>query len=330
MLTSSYGAETLRPLPIDISVRHQDPFLYVDRRLKAIQGETQFYLDAQGEALQAQLCGDSASISSTAVTLPVRQPTEQHISLRGARKGILGSIHMFLMTKLEERDLIERELEKRGQAIQDVDDLVSRRRALEDNMASIAGVTESVHLEKLTKEAYSLEISIREMENKLLDMKARHRLLTREIAEQQSSVDARMSSYKASLSLLDEEAREYLRSATIQPLCPSSQFSATTKSIDFERCSPEMAKEHWIREIASLHRRKKNVDDDITSLYEGGALWHEVMRTVAAFEKHLSAEVTIAKSPAETSSIKRMLEETVTSLENSLQSAESKGWNLLT
>ncbi|KAI5303001.1 hypothetical protein KEM56_000133 [Ascosphaera pollenicola] len=337
----------LRSLPIDITVRHQDPFVYIRRQEKSIEKDLQYLLDVQSAKLQAQLSGnvlDDASPANSAsssmvfhhsraahdvgVTVPVRQPKSPRLGLGGARKGILRDMESLLYLKQEERNLIADELKKRDAALADTNGLMTRRRELEESMATVSNEQGQLHLGQLVNEAQTLEQEIHQLEMKLMDMKARHRRLTDEIAKEQSSADARLSSYRASLSLLDSESRSFLRSLPFPPILLKNTLPPFY-AVDPRRRTLQMAKEQWLAEKSFLENKLRQVDDEMDALYEGGSLWQEVIATIYAFEKRLRKEVSSRLSSRVKSSILRDLRRAIKSLEGALHVTEAKGWNLL-
>ncbi|KAL1961065.1 hypothetical protein VTO42DRAFT_4953 [Malbranchea cinnamomea] len=353
----------LQPAPVRLSrpIHHSDPFLYIDRQARQLQNDLQALLDAQSTGLAAgsQASGDDAtstgsltptpsshhgSQKSRGRPIPVRQPPEKKIGLRGARRGILKSMHELLSLREEEQQIIHRELSDRREALKTVDTFESKRNGLQKSIAEIQSDGSVARLEELKGQAKGLEEEIHELEVKLMEMKTRHRHMLSEISELQNSVDSRMSSYKESLSLLDADVKRYLKSPPVEPLPVAGDSPPNFYSLPSKRRTLEMAKEHWTGEQVELRKRKRKVDLEIKALKEGGAVWSKVISDVSAFEKSLAelmrqsmvvpssspsgkAQPDIDKTRAD--EVLSQLDETTTKLENMLKLAEENKWNLL-
>lgn len=347
IMGSISSTKPLRSLPVEITARYQDPFLYIRRHEKSIEKDLQFLLDVQSEKLQAQLSGNALDSTSPAgsasssmvfhtsraanevgITVPVRQPKGPRIGLGGARKGILRGMESLLYLKQEESQLIANEVKKRDAALADVINFMNRRAELEQDMAAVSDRQSHSYLGQLVKEAQTLEQEIHQLEMKLMDMKARHRRLAEEITKEQSSADAKLSSYNASLALLDSESRSFLRSLPFPPSIFKNGLPPFY-TIDPKRRTLQMARSQWSEEKTILERRKEQVDEEMDALYEGGKLWQEVVATIYAFEKKLRKDI-VSQTPSRIKpSTLRGLDRAIGSLKNALHCAEAKGWNLL-
>ncbi|PGG98295.1 hypothetical protein AJ80_09556 [Polytolypa hystricis UAMH7299] len=353
------GRQRLVPVPPDVVIHHHDPFLIIQRQSKQLERDLQTLLDAQSAGLTAHLSGsphdDVLSTGSstptpsqlhssrTAITIPVRQPPRKKIGLRGARRGILKSMHELLSLKEEETRIINSEISSRRAAINDVGAFKSRQDGLKKEISDIQGGQKKTKAETLTREAQKLETEIRDLETKLMIMKARHRHMLNDASEIQNSVDAKLSSYKASLSLLDSDVQRYLRSPPLQPLATPSSDPSLFYSLNPKRRTLDMAEEHWRTEIRHLRNKLRGSDDEIKALNDGGRVWQQVVSAVSKFEKRLQEEMQqsllsnsqllrsnkIGFDQARADAILKEMDETTTALETSLHVAEEKGWNLL-
>ncbi|KKZ64346.1 hypothetical protein EMCG_09662 [[Emmonsia] crescens] len=350
----------LIPVPPDVAVHQYDSFLHIERQSRQLQHDLQTLLDAQSAGLAAGLSGSAGddttsngSLTPTptqlgssprnALIIPVRQPPKKRIGLRGARRGILKTMHTLLSLKEEERRLIDSELKKRRSAVKEVDNFVSKQSGLEKAIAEIQTKEGSLRVENLMREASTLETDIRELESKLLQMKARHRHILNEVSQIQNSVDAQLSSYKASLALVQTDVSKYLRSPPIRPLVPPSATPPPFYALNPKRRTLDMAKEQWVIEQSELRSRRRKIDLEIGALREGGGVWQKVVSDISSFEKLLRQEMQNLQlgsrllepqdggdsSIAHGQIVLNDLDDTATQLETSLQLAEQKNWNLL-
>ncbi|OJJ89252.1 uncharacterized protein ASPGLDRAFT_78462 [Aspergillus glaucus CBS 516.65] len=345
----AYTDKHLKPLPIRASSHHQDPLLYIDRQTKHIERNLQVLIDAQSEGLLAGLSGqqqnDTPSLSDSKVTVPVRQPAPKKIGLRVAREGIFKSIYDLLKLREEERELLGFRDGERKDALVEIDEFSSKRFGLEEAISSIRSNRDSQRSTDLKDEARTLESEIRELETRLYEMKAKHRHVIQEISEIENSVDSKLSSYNASLSLVETNIRKYLQNPPLQPLSPTAD-EPTFYSLHPKRRTLDMVREHWKAEQERLHKRQSEVDAEIQALEAGGGVWKQVVTEVTGFEKRLRSEmrrsiqtqsqVLEADGPSgsktEDSRVQTIIDDlqaTTQRVEGQLEIAEDRDWKLL-
>ncbi|OAX84603.1 hypothetical protein ACJ72_01030 [Emergomyces africanus] len=251
-------------------------------------------------------------------------------------------MHTLLSLKEEERRLIDSELKNRRSAVKEVDNFSSKQSGLGKAIAEIQTKEGSLRAENLMREARTLETDIRDLESKLLQMKARHRHILNEVSQIQNSVDAQLSSYKASLALVETEVSRYLRSPPIRPLVPPSGTLPPFYALNPKRRTLEMAKEQWVIEQSELRSKRRKIDIEIEALREGGGVWQKVVSDISSFEKllrremqswqlgsHLLELLNGDSTITHGRTILNELDDTASQLETSLQLAEQKNWNLL-
>lgn len=348
----------LPPVPAAASVYHHDPLLHVERQAKYIQHNLQTLIDAQSEGLLSGLglsadasdanhtptSSQASRVQSPSVKLP-NQPSVKKIGLRAARQGIFQSIYDLLKLREEERDILTSQADERDNALQEIQGFASRQGGLEEAISTIHNDRESQRVKQLQEEARGLETDIHDLETKLFEMKARHRHLVTRIGDIQNSVDAKLSSYTESLSLLQSDVRNYLRDPPVQPLSRRVNESAFY-SLNPKRRTLEVAQEHWKSEQEHLHKRQQEVDAEILALEEGGGVWKQVMADVSGFERRLRANMKHyielqERDPGSdgapidgtreevAASVAEDLEKTTKRLESHLELAEDKDWKLL-
>ncbi|KAJ5473270.1 hypothetical protein N7475_002836 [Penicillium sp. IBT 31633x] len=360
-LQHSFRGKRLPPVPAGNSIYHHDPHLYVERQAKHIERNLQVLIDAQSEGLLAVLAepradddsasaltpiqSSNASRSPSPSTVPARQPAPKKIGLRAAREGIFQSIYDLLKLREKEREILTTQTIERENALHDIQSFVSRKSGLEEAITTIHGDQESRRSKQLEEEARNLETDIHELETRLYEMKAKHRHLVNEVSQINNSVDAKLSSYTESLSLLESDIRTYLRDPPVKPL-PQSPTESTFHSLNSERRTLDMAQEHWNTEQVSLHSRQQKVNAEILALEEGGGVWKQAVSDITSFEKRLQANMRhyvkmatpVTDSAGSTpidqkdglvNSIMEDLERTTHRLETHLEIAEDKDWKLL-
>ncbi|KAF7597255.1 hypothetical protein BBP40_008097 [Aspergillus hancockii] len=346
-------------LPIRASIHYQGPLAYIDRQAKHIQHNLQVLIDAQGEGLLAGLQGPRLSETPTGSctpstepsgsrglpVVPIRQPVAEKIGLRAAREGIFKSIFDLLKLREEEREILAARMTERADALRELDGFTTKKSGLEEAISTIHNSGESQRTKELREEGHKLEADIHELETRLSQMRARQRQVLEELAHVENSVDSKLSSYKASLSLLESDIQKFLRNP---PVPPQSSLSndATFYSLNPKRRTLDMAHEHWAAEQSELRKRQEEVDFEIAALEAGGGVWKQVFLEVYRFEKRLKVAMHrslqnesqmlgsdgTTENKSELDQIHGILEDlrcTTEHVEHYLGLAEDKDWKLL-
>lgn len=336
------------------SSRVTDPLLFIERQAKQLQQDMQRYLDAQSEGLLVGLSGglpeDTSSNGSRtptpstasprhgrAIPIPVRQPPKRKIGLRGARRGITRAIQDFQRLKEEEHRILDSQLDERAAALQKVDDFVSKRQGLQKEIGAIHNHEENQRVQELKSEARDVQAEIEELETRLLELRSRHRYLSAEASKLENAVQAKLSSYMVSLSLLDTEERRFLRRPSIQIPLPTYETSALA-SLSTNRRTLDLTKEHWRNEEDEIQTRKDNVELERDALRDGGVVWQDVANEVTTFETMLREQMQKLGSKDKAMdgendgglrSILKQMDDLVEHLEAQFNLAEEQDWKLL-
>ncbi len=296
--------DTAAPLMAS-STTFQTPLLALERKERQLQQDLQALLDAQSEGLIGGLSGatpDDASSNGTRTpstsvlgervgkTVPVRQPVVKKLTLRGARRRISSTMQELSLVKGEESQILEAEVGERDEVLKQVEGFGKKKDGLEQEIAGIEGEDESRRVSELKDEARTVEIEIHELETKLFEMKAKHRHLMAQISELDNSVQAKLSSYKASLSIVDSQVRRFLARPPLQDAMFSQEMSPFL-SLPPTRRTLEMAKDHWYNERESLRKRRGDVEIEKDALKDGAVVWEDVVTAVSAFEKRIQNEM---------------------------------------
>lgn len=351
----------LPPVPATASVYHHNPLLYVERQSKHIQRNLQTLIDAQSEGLLSGLAqqqpddtsdgsftptSSRAGRSQSPSTIPARQPIPRKVGLKAARQGIFQSIYDLLKLREEEREILSSQTDERDNALHEIQGFTSRRSGLEESISSIHNDRDNQRAKHLQEEARTLETDIHELETRLFDMKARHRHIVGQISQIENSVEAKLSSYTESLSLLQKDIQTYLRDPPVQPLSQRNDGESTFYNLNPKRRTLEMAQEHWQSEQENLRGRQEEVDAEIMALEEGGGVWKQAIADISGFEKRLRTSMrqyiqleTQGTSSAVENAIKSKekvaagmadeLNQVTRALEAHLELSESRDWKLL-
>lgn len=340
-----------------------DPLLALERTQKAIQNDLQFLLDAQSAGLVQGFGGDagrdasSDAGSSTPTTrslqrsdtrgksggiVPVRQPKRRVVGLRGARRGLLRDMGKLIAVKREEEGLLTAEVERRSKVLKRVELYEQKIEGAKNQLSEYSGRGQSIsgeaggggeegrEIAELRTEERAVENEIREMEDRLAQMKARKRWLGERINESVNKREARLSSYRGALREVESEVKEFLKRPPIHASIVMGDEEGFA-TLPPGRRTLGMAKEWWNKETTQLQLRRQEAENEKLALEEGAALWEESVDVVTAFEDDLRKQM----ASNEVQGVEKLREQIVkmggaiTKLRETLSIAEERGWNLL-
>jgi hypothetical protein len=340
-----------------------DPLLALERTEKAIQNHLQVLLDAQSAGLLQGFGGDAGrdassdagSSTPTARSLqgsssrgknggivPVRQPKRRVVGLRGARRGLLKDMGELIAVKREEEGVLIGEIGRRNEVLGRVELYEQKIEGAKNRLSEYSelgrstsregdgGGEEAMEITELRTEERAVENEIREMEDRLAQMKARKRWLGERINETVNKREARLSSYRGALREVESEVKEFLnRPPVYASIVMGDEEGFTT--LPPGRRTLGMAKEWWNREVTRLNLRKQEVEKERSALEEGAALWEESVAIVTEFEDDLRKQM----ASNEVQDVEKLREQilrmgsVITNLGEVLSIVQERGWNLL-
>ncbi|RFU24327.1 hypothetical protein B7463_g12015, partial [Scytalidium lignicola] len=285
--------------------------------------------------------GDDDHAGNGSGVTPVRQPKKKALGLRGARRGLLRDMRELVEVKNEESSVLRREIERR-------DDVLERLKGWEERIegfkkelsgtgkASKGEVSERSEIEDLEREERAVDAEIRDLEDRLSQMKARKNWLVERISARVNRRDARLSSYQFALKETESEVKEFL---TRPPLTPSVVMGEEEgfMALPTSRRTLEMAREWWEKEVTVLEQRREGVEKERQALEEGAKVWDQSIRIVMEFEDELGKQMQmsmvgrVAQEPSP-KMLRQQVENmgnVIEQLQSNVRLAEDKGWNLL-
>lgn len=329
--------------------RVPDDLLALQRRARHLEQQLQGLLDAQADGLMSGLSGqdsipeDLISNGSTTPTVSsVRssdrsaengteghKPRRKRVGLNAARLGITKRIRQLASIRSEELDLLDEDLRQLQLVVEKTEAWAQKRTRLEKKITQIEGEDAGAKTQTLQTEASKLEQEIRQKEEELWALKRRHRRVLDELADTENSVEARLSSYKTSLSLLEKEVSSFLARPPNMNHVPLS--STPFLSLPVKRRTLEMAQEYWQDEYTRLAEKCEELDTDRGALDEGAVMWNDVVKKVAEYEVTLQSFMKQAgrSNPPDPSRLVDQMDSTISYLEEKLETATSRAWNLL-
>ncbi|KAJ5812040.1 hypothetical protein N7474_008341 [Penicillium riverlandense] len=344
---------------------HGDALQHIQRQQRDIHRQLQGLINAQSSALLAPDPSDpdspspnlesteertltpASSIASSSIPLapiPGARRGRAKTTLEIARDGIVRHIDKLLELEEDERRILRQHLFSTERALDDIDEFNQKKDGLEKAISDIHNEEESQRSKRLQEKAQTLGTDIQELETRLCEMKVKHKQMVDEISSINNSIDAKLSSYTESLSLLQADMREFLAHPPSEPL-KGFENKIPFYSLQPKRRTLPMAEEYFSNEWTGLERKTRNIEKEIMALQQGGSAWSEVVTEVTGFEKRLRtsmrrymridmhAELDEAEKTKYRNelidNILGDLAKTTHFVDRVMNLAEKKGWNLI-
>ncbi|KAJ4384322.1 hypothetical protein N0V86_001169 [Didymella sp. IMI 355093] len=258
-----------------------------------------------------------------------RRP-KRKVGLNTARRGIFRRIQQLASVKAEELNILDEGLSDLQYNVEKTESWTQKRARLASKIQGIEGEDSSVKAEALQTEASKLEQDIRQKEEELWALKRRQRRVLDELAQTENSKEAKLSSYKASISMLDKEVLSFLARPPNRSHTPLS--SSPFPTLPPKRRTLEMAHEYWQDEYNRLAEKCEEIDVERAALEEGSVLWNDTVKKVADYEASLQRYMhKVNKSgTADPTHLLDQMDATITILNEKAEYASSRSWNLLT
>lgn len=338
-----------------VGVDHRQSF-WIQQKQRQLEDHLQVLLDAQAEGLLTGSEGvpqedDGVSTGSSTPTvrsmnLNARDRTRQRrrkIGLQDARRHIQRTMRMLALLQVEELRQLEPDFEECSATLEQIETWERKRKGLRKRTDGIQSGDEHQQAEALRHRANTMQAEIDELEDRLLNLKRTQKKLHREAEDIENRVQAKLSPYTSSLTMLERDIQRFLSEAT------PTQASHTMddQAVEFwqfptKRRTLEMAKETWTKEKETLLQKQDFADAGREALEEGAVVWSDVVKEVSDFESRIredmlqQPDVLGCDEPNpmafRLSTMKRILErmdQVLPQLESKYKLAETRGWKLL-
>ncbi|KAJ4286262.1 hypothetical protein N0V90_013296 [Kalmusia sp. IMI 367209] len=330
------------------STRVPDDLLALQRRARHLEQQLQELLDAQADGLMSGLAGnetrpdDLVSTGSTTPTVSsVRSSSRsadseenvhvprKKVGLTAARRGIYKRIQQLASVKAEELDYLDEDLKDLHDIVGQTDTWTKKRARLEKKIRDIEGESTASRTQALRTEASKLEQEIRQKEVELAQLKARHSRVLEELSNSENSVEARLSSYKTSLAILDKDVASFLARPPDTNHVPLS--ASPFLSLPPRRRTLEMGHDYWHEEHMRLTYKCEEVDIERAALDEGAVLWNDVVKKVVSFESTLQESMQQTGRAGSLTPLRMIakMDATIKYLEEKVEFVKAREWNLL-
>ncbi|KAG6029471.1 hypothetical protein E4U41_000325 [Claviceps citrina] len=294
--------------------------------------------------------------------IPVRQPAKAHPpGLRAARNGLCTAIESLKELRREENEHIAAAMMQRKSALEQLNNLGRRRLGILSELTTFDNDGQeplATELRELGERHNLVGEEISRLEEQLMELRKQQLWLRDKMRDIQGKREAGLSAYRGALRDVEMELSMLMKRPPVVPLDPAIQGGGDETlhrdlasaggpeflSLTLERRRPELAKTWWETELAVLEKRRMQVEKEEQALDEGSVLWRNVLSLVQNFETDLrqsvkgnpskldSSEKGKEKAYTEEECIRLQLAnmgDVLTKLEQSMQMAESNGWNLL-
>ncbi|KAL1297856.1 hypothetical protein AAFC00_006383 [Neodothiora populina] len=339
--------------------------LFFRRKQKQLEAHLQILLDAQAEGLLSGLASntpDDASLSAASTppaNLNARMRSSKNavsspqgsgkIGLHDARKAIHTTMRRLALLKAQESDQLTPELEECNALVHQLDVWLRKRERLEERTRQIQQGEEHARARELRQKADDMQNDINDLEARLAQMKAQQTKLRKEAQDCENEVHADLSSYTASLAILEQHSKDFL-----SDLPPSTLdvISTLPHQPRVKKLTLDTAREAFSRQRDRLQSQQATIERDREALEDGAVVWKDVVKDVMDFERklrndtaRLSAEKarpsmdtesdalhdnnTIQSPTNDMQDLLAHLDQTTVQLESKYKLAQTRDWKLL-
>ena len=348
-------------LPTQTGNPAQEPSLFHTKQ-RQLEADLQLLLDAQAHGLLAALTAqpsddDAVSTgSSTPTALSINMPTTSisaqrspKIGLRQARKAIYTTMRRLALLKTHEFDCLTPEVEECSAIVDQLDKWHQKRERLQERTRQIHQGDEHKRASDLRRKADDMQANINQLEATLAQLKTQQTKLRRDALDCENEVQANLSSYTATLNMLDKDSKTYLthlqREKSLPAFTPLDRSDTSTSPL-------RTARRMFHARRTQLRSRQAQIEEEKDALEQGAVVWKHVVKDVSDFERKLQEDMTrmsLGKTkprarPAQDKgdtpvddeaadqgmqSLLEKLDQTTSHLEVKYKLAETRHWNLL-
>jgi len=314
----------------------------LQRQDRQLQEKLQMLIDSQAEGLMAGLQMHEAEKYASGNSTPtarsfgagssssVLSSHRRGVSLKAARIGIWRTMQELAEIKSDEAVFFENELAEDQSILGQIERWQRKQHGLKEEVQHIEDSSEGRRTRDLQHEADRLQVEIDDMDSRLSAMKLQHKHMVEEIASIDNSVQAKLSSYKASLDILDQDVKTFLQRPHRKTRRRSSQSNFL--SLPPSRRTLSLAKIHFQDEQSHWDRRLEEAGVEYEALKDGANVWKEVISTVTKFERTFKERIIPPRADSKDSGLQDLLdrmEQIIGFLGEQYDEVESKDWKLL-
>jgi len=221
----------------------------------------------------------------------------------------------------------------------------TQRERLEQEIDHLQQTPESMQVRKLEEDNAALDDQIEALEIQLAELQSRRRVGCLELEAGKNHVNATLSSYRASLNLVDRDVAAFLAGFGKPQDMRGSQTTAarwmSQSGGPQSRMTLDDAAEQFNTQADLLKEANTAAKAEQAALIAGIDIWTEVLDSIRTFEKTLALHLR-GRGEARQSSVRgsaskgmtdvevlELMDQTMAELETRLAYVEEQGWNLL-
>jgi hypothetical protein len=272
--------------------------------------------------------------------IPVRQPRKKKITLHGARRGILHAMSSLSTLKTHELSILDVELANVQHLSQQVESWEKKLLRFRKHIEKLSQGNEGREIADLKSEKSAVATEIRDLEERLMQLRARDAHLSRRIQELGNRSEAALSSYEAGTREVEREVANFLSRPPVLDVAAvvlrergevGGDAVENFLALPPGRRTLEMAKDYFSSSRVYLEKHRGELLKERDALDQGTQLWSDVVGMVTGLERELRAQMAGGQAP----SIQELQDQLlkmgviVDEVENIAAEVEAKGWNLL-
>jgi len=266
-------------------------------------GNRSTYTDYPDSLARSSIASPTRRSKPSRIVTPVRQPpAPKPPTLREARLGILQNLRSLAGLKADEAEVFRDQVTNAAGALAHVAELEGRRTRLHHQISKFEeedGIGRDDSTAEPEETERTLERNIRNLEQKLEDMKARLRYVRRERQKLENKKAAQLSSWRNALGEIEKQINEDVLSGRSLQRQSGVKLAKTAKGkekqsvwdLPRDRRTIEMIRESIEAEKASASNREIAAEVDGNVCDQGARVWEGVVANVTALEKKMRREL---------------------------------------
>lgn len=292
---------------------------------------------------------------------PRQKPKLRTLPLTRSRQQIHKYLLQLSELKVSESSAFAAQHDSLQSFLANLSRLVSKKAGIESSIQNIISgpdsfsqrITHDISFTSLAEEEAALSAQIHALETQLYELRAKLGHIKRQRVESKNREQARLSSWRGALEEVEKTIRrEILEGRGLEETYPSLLRTNRRQrdgvwALARERRTVEMVRDEVEGKAKTLDEARESAETEGEACRDGADVWEVVVQRVESVEKRLRAEMrrvrgkengnastdtdTDGANNAEQGmvTIVKLMGNTVRELEEELQRAEMKGWNLL-
>ncbi|MCJ1350741.1 MAG: hypothetical protein MMC33_000722 [Icmadophila ericetorum] len=273
--------------------------------------------------------------------VPTSHRQAPELSLQASRRGITSALHSLAAIKSQEAELYYSRISAEESQLREAQALERKKQGIEDAIHNISQDPEHGRSALATMEAEETAIiaEIRNLEDRLMELRARERRIHQTREQMSSRLGAKLSSWQNALKDVDKKIEQTLLSFYDEQRSLGNRRSPNAP----QDCTLSALEEHLRSQNATLQTAQSAAAHESSACTHGAQTWTSVIHTVNTLESALrhalhqnKSSKTLLLDPSgqedTTASQQELLgqfDDAILTLEDALMESEEQGWALL-